>query len=251
MDVALFGGVFLAGFLMFLAPCTLPIVPAYLAFFAGIPLSALSKRAAKRSARRAVVKNALAFVVGFSLVFIALGASAGLFGVFIGPWRYALAKLAGVVFIVFGLTMLGVTPLSALARERRIKLPAFLELGRPSSSLLIGALFALGWSPCIGPILGTVLLIASASSTALYGAALLALFSAGLAVPFLLCALLVSETTALLSKFAGIIRWLTVAGAAGLILVGVLMLTGATDLVVGWGYEIFNSTGYGALLNYF
>ena len=251
MDVALFGGVFLAGILMFLAPCTLPIVPAYLAFIAGIPLSALSNPAAKRSARRAVVKNALAFVVGFSLVFIALGASAGLFCVFIGPWRYALAKLAGVVFIVFGLTMLGVTPLSALARERRIKLPAFLELGRPSSSLLIGALFALGWSPCIGPILGTVLLIASASSTALYGAALLALFSAGLAVPFLLAALLVSETTALLSRLAGVVRWLNIIGGGFLIAVGILLVTGATDLVVGWGYQLFWSTGYGALLNYF
>src|SRR3989338_666644 len=250
MDVALFGGVFLAGFLMFLAPCTLPIVPAYLAFFAGIPLSALSNPAASRSARRAVVKNALAFIVGFSLVFIALGASAGLFGVFIGPWRYALAKLGGLVLILFGLTMLGVTPLSALARERRIRLPAFLELGRPSSSLLIGALFALGCSPCIGPILGTVLLIASASSTALYGAALLALFSAGLAVPFLLCALLVTETTTLLARIGGVVRILTLVGGVGLVAGGVLMLTGVMDMFIANGYSLFGEWGYNTLLDY-
>ncbi len=236
---------------MFFAPCTLPIVPGYLAFIAGIPLSALNNPAAKRSARKAVVKNAFAFVIGFSLVFIALGASAGLLGVFVGPWRYAFSKLGGVVLIIFGLTMLGLTPLSALAREQRIRLPAFLELGRPSSALLIGALFALGWSPCIGPILGTVLLIASASSTAWYGAALLALFSAGLAVPFLLTALLVNEATVLLSKFDGIIRALTLVGACALVLGGVLLLTGTTDTIVEWGYGLFGSTGYGALLNYF
>ncbi len=250
MDLALFGGAFLAGMLMSLAPCTLPIVPAYLAFIAGIPLSALSNPAAKTSARRKVVINALAFIVGFSLVFIVLGASAGLLGVFVGPWRYTLSKLGGIVLILFGLTMLGFTPLSALSRDRRIKLPAFLELGRLSSSLLIGALFALGWSPCIGPILGTVLLIASTSSTAWYGAALLAIFSLGLGVPFLLAALLVNETTTLLSKLSGVIKWLTIIGGAGLILGGVLLLTGATDIVVGWGYQLFNSTGYGALLNY-
>ncbi len=250
MDPVLFSGAFLAGMLMFLAPCTLPIVPAYLAFIAGIPLSALSNPAAKASARRKVVKNALAFIIGFSLMFIALGASAGLIGTFVGPWRYALSKLGGVLIILFGLTMLGVVPLSALSRERHIKLPAFLELGRLSSSMLIGALFALGWSPCIGPILGTVLLIASASSTALHGVLLLAIFSAGLAVPFFLAALLVSETTVVLSKLDGFITWLNWIGGAALILGGVLMLTGMTDIFVGWGYQLFNSTGYGALLNY-
>lgn len=251
MDWALFGGTFLAGMLMFLAPCTLPIVPGYLAFIAGIPLSALSNPASKSNARRKVVLNALAFVLGFSLIFIALGASAGLLGIFIGPWRYALAKLGGIIILFFGLTMLGFIPLSAFARDRRIRLPAFLELGRPSSSLLIGTLFALGWSPCIGPILGTVLLIASSSSTALYGAALLTVFSLGLAVPFLLSAALVSESTTLLSKLSGVVRVLTLVGGWGLIIGGILLLTGSTQYVVEWGYRLFGSTGYGALLNYF
>lgn len=250
MDLALLGGAFFAGMLMFLAPCTLPIVPGYLAFIAGIPLSALSNPASKASARGKVVKNALAFILGFSLIFIALGASAGLLGIFIGPWRYVLAKLGGVVIIFFGLTMLGFVPLSALAKDRRIKLPAFLELGRLSSSMLIGALFALGWSPCIGPILGTVLLIASSSSTALYGALLLAVFSIGLAVPFLFAALLVNETTTLLSKLDGFIKWLNIIGGVGLIVGGVLLLTGATSLFITWAYQIFDSTAYGALLNY-
>src|SRR3989344_1066732 len=152
MDVPLFAGAFVAGMLMFLAPCTLPVVPGYLAFIAGIPLSALSNPAAKRSARRVVFKNALAFVLGFSIVFILLGASAGLIGIFIGPWRYVLAKFGGVVLVFFGLTMLGILRLPILSGERHMRLPSFLKLGHLSSSALIGVLFALGWSPCIGPI---------------------------------------------------------------------------------------------------
>lgn len=251
MDAALFGGAFIAGLLMFLAPCTLPIVPGYLAFIAGIPLSALSNPAAKRSARRVVFRNALAFVLGFSAVFILLGASAGLLGAFVGPWRYVLARLGGLIIIIFGLTMLGVVPLPLLSQERRMRLPSFLVLGRLPSSALIGILFALGWSPCIGPILGTVLLIASSSSTVLYGMLLLATFSLGLAIPFLLTALVVTESTVLLSRMSGFIHWLSIFGGVSLILGGVLMLTNTTALFVEWGYRLFNSTGYGALLNYF
>ena len=250
MDLTLFVGAFFAGVLMFLAPCTLPVVPGYLAFIAGIPLSALQNPAAKRSARRVVFKNALAFVIGFSVVFILLGASAGLLGIFIGPWRYVLAKFGGIVLIVFGVTMLGLLQLPVLSGERRMKLPSFLELGRLRSSALIGALFALGWSPCIGPILGTVLLIASSSATAYYGAMLLAAFSLGLAVPFLLTALIVTESTVFLSRIGGFTKWLSIVGGVGLIVGGALMLTGATQLLVEWLYGLFGTTGYGALLNY-
>ena len=250
MDVPLFIGTFFAGMLMFLAPCTLPIVPGYLAFIAGIPLSALQNPAAKKSARRAVIKNAFAFVIGFSLVFIALGAAAGLLGVLAGPWRFALSRLGGAVIIVFGLTMLNIVPLSFLLRERHVRLPAFLELGRLSSSAFIGALFALGWSPCIGPILGTVLLIASNTATAGYGAALLAVFSLGLGIPFLLTAVLVSETTAFLTRLSGLVRALTLIGGISLVVTGVLMVTGIMDTLVAGGYAMLGGWGYDALLNY-
>ncbi len=250
MDLPLFVGAFVAGMLMFLAPCTLPIVPGYLAFIAGIPLSALSNPSARASARRAVLKNSLAFVLGFSIIFILLGASAGLLGTFIGPWRFVVAKLGGVVIILFGLTMLGLLPLDFISRERHIRLPSFLTLGKLPSSALIGALFAFGWSPCIGPILGTVLLLASGSATAWYGAGLLAVFSAGLAVPFLLCGALVSETTVFLSHLSGFVRVLTLVGGVSLILGGVLMLTGTVDLFVAQGYTLFHEWGFDALLKY-
>ena len=251
MDVPLFVGAFFAGMLMFLAPCTLPVVPGYLAFIAGIPLSALTNPAAKRSARRVVFKNALAFVLGFSAVFILLGASAGLLGVFIGPWRYVLAQFGGVVLILFGITMLGMARIPLLSGDRHMRLPSFLKLGHLHSSFLIGVLFALGWSPCIGPILGTVLLIASSSATVYYGALLLAVFSAGLAVPFLLTALIVTESTVFLSRIAGFTRVLSFVGGIGLIVGGVLMLTGTTQFVAEWVYGLFGITGNGALLNYF
>jgi cytochrome c-type biogenesis protein len=249
-ELPLIIGSFVAGVLMFLAPCTLPIVPGYLAFIAGVPLSALQNPSSARVARRAVLRNALAFVLGFSLVFIALGASAGLIGSLVGPWRYLIARAGGVIIIIFGLTMLGLIPLSLINRERHVRLPSFLVLGRTSSSALIGAIFALGWSPCIGPILGTVLLIASNGATAAYGALLLAMFSLGLAVPFLLCAYLISEASVFLSRISGFVRVLSLVGGTGLVLAGILMLTGDMAYFSQWGYELFHAWGYDALLDY-
>lgn len=245
-------GAFIAGVLMFLAPCTLPIVPAYLAFIAGVPLEALSQSdvAARRRARRAVMRNAFAFVIGFSIIFILLGASAGVVGSLLGPWRGFLAKVGGAIVILFGLTMLGLINVPLLDRERHVRLPSFLRLGTLPSSTLIGALFAVGWSPCIGPILGTVLLIASNQATVVYGAVLLGVFSIGLAIPFLLVARAVAEASVFLSKLSGFVRVVSIVGGIGLTLGGVLMLTGNMNLVVAWGFDLFNWLGYERLLDY-
>ncbi len=223
---------------MFLAPCTLPIVPGYLAFIAG------------GKGRGTMVKNALAFVLGFSVVFILLGTFAAALGALLGPWREILARAAGVLIIVFGLTMLGFFRIPLFSNTFSISAPKFLTLGHPYSSFLIGALFALGWSPCIGPILGSVLFIASTSATALQGAILLAIFSLGLGVPFVLSAIFMEKistwfayggkTTAMLSYIGGVI----------LICIGVLMVLGDMGLLVTWGFGIFDSWGYGNLLKY-
>lgn len=252
IELPLFIGAFIAGMLMFLAPCTLPIVPAYLAFIAGVPLDVLrtGNPAARALARRAVLKNAVAFVIGFSVIFIVLGASAGVVGSFVGPWRAALAQVGGAVVILFGLTMLGLFNLPLVSRERRMRLPAYLQIGTLPSSTIIGALFALGWSPCIGPILGTVLLVASNSATVWYGAALLAIFSLGLAIPFIIVAAAVGEASAFLSRIAGFVRVLSVVGGIGLVLGGILMMTGNMGLLVSWGFSLFNGLGYERLLDY-
>lgn len=229
---------------MFLAPCTLPIVPGYLAFIAGVPAGQAG------SSRRRIVINALAFVIGFSIVFIVLGSFAASLGSLLGPWRGLLGRAAGAIIILFGLTMLGVFNIPLLSGERRIRLPKWLSLGHPHSSFLIGALFALGWSPCIGPILGTILFFASASATALQGAILLAVFSLGLAVPFLLCAWAIGQAEGFVQRAGALTRVLSIIGGVILVVLGVLMLTNTMGLLVAWGFGIFDGAGYDRLLNY-
>lgn len=249
IELPLWVGAFFAGVFMFLAPCTLPIVPGYLAFISGVSLADVANLNTRKRARRQVLRNAIAFVLGFSLVFIALGASAGFIGAVLGPWRYTLARIAGGIIILFGLTMLGVLHTS-LVREWHIRIPSFLILGRWESSALIGTLFALGWSPCIGPILGTILLIASSEAAALQGALLLGIFSLGLALPFILTALLLAEATLFLQRISGLVRVLSMLGGLFLLALGTLMLLGKMGLLVGWGYNLFDFIGYERLLQY-
>jgi cytochrome c-type biogenesis protein len=147
--------------------------------------------------------------------------------------------------------MLGIVRFPVISTEKHLRLPAFLELGRMWSSAVIGALFALGWSPCIGPILGTVLLFASNTATAYYGALLLAVFSFGLAVPFLLTAVLVTESTVFLSRIGGFVGILSLVGGVGLIVGGALMLTGNMQFFTDIAYRLFGDTSYGVLLRYF
>jgi cytochrome c-type biogenesis protein len=241
--LALLPAAFLAGLLMFLAPCTLPIVPGYLAFIAS-PAGASAK-----AGRWRVLLNALAFVIGFSVVFILLGTFAAAIGSFLGPWRDALSRAAGALIIIFGLTMLGVVRIPALSGEKRMAIPHFLTIGKAHSSALIGALFALGWSPCIGPILGSILLFASTSATAPQGALLLAVFSLGLGLPFIATALLLEQAGTLISRYSGFVNALSIAGGVILIALGVLMLLGDMSVLVTWGFGAFDGR-YGALLQY-
>jgi cytochrome c-type biogenesis protein len=241
--LALIPAAFIAGILMFLAPCTLPIVPGYLAFISGNPTASTEKRT------RRIFINALAFVIGFSIVFILLGTFAGAVGAVLGPWRDTLARVAGVLIILFGLTMLGVIRISVLQSEHRFRLPHFLTIGRFESSLLIGALFAMGWSPCIGPILGSILLLASGSSTAAYGAILLGVFSLGLGIPFLITALLIDKAGMLFAKSGKVANALSLLGGVLLIIIGIMMLLGNMGLFVEWGFK-FLSGPYNALLQY-
>ncbi len=233
---------------MFLAPCTLPMVPGYLAFIAGVP--ATGPAHVGRAARRRVLWNALAFVLGFSLIFIVLGVSASTLGALLGPWRQGLGRAAGVLIILFGLTMLGVVTIPVISSERRSRIPNFLTIGRVESSFLIGILFALGWSPCVGPILGTILLFAGTAATALQGALLLAIFSLGLGLPFLATALLLREAGELFTRWSGRLRVLSLFGGVLLVLLGVVMLLGGMGELADFGYRLFGMFGYDRLLNY-
>jgi cytochrome c-type biogenesis protein len=246
LDLPLVVGAFVAGFLMFLAPCTLPIVPGYLAFIAGVPAG----QAGSQGSRRRIFTNALAFVLGFSVIFILLGTFAAALGSLVGPWRLYASQFAGVIIILFGVTMLGAFNIPLLSGERRMRLPKWLSLGHPHSSFVVGALFALGWSPCIGPILGTILFFASASATAFSGALLLAIFSLGLAIPFLMCAWAIGYAESFARQAGRLSQLLSLVGGIVLIFLGLLMLTGNMSLLVLWGNALLGGLGYERLLNY-
>ena len=243
--IALAPAAFLAGVLMFLAPCTLPIVPGYLAFISGSGTSGNGQY----NKRRAVLLNAIAFVLGFSLVFILLGTFAAEAGSFLGPWRDTLARAAGAIIIIFGLTMLGVVRIPVLSQDNRFAIPHFLTIGKVHSSALIGALFALGWSPCIGPILGTILLFASTAATAAQGALLLSIFSLGLGLPFIATALLLNEAGVAIQRYSRFIQGLSIAGGVFLVALGFLMLFGDMGLLVEWGFGALSGP-YTALLKF-
>lgn len=228
---------------MFLAPCTLPIVPGYLAFVAGNPSGTVGNK------RRRVLPNAIAFVLGFSIIFILLGTFAAAAGSFLGPWKDTLGRVAGALIILFGLTMLGVVRIPAMQSDHRLALPHFLSLGRFESSLLIGALFALGWSPCIGPILGSILLLASGSATAGQGALLLAVFSLGMGIPFIITALMLERASALFARSGSVTYFLSIFGGILLLALGILMLFGDMGLLVEWGFSALSGP-YNHLLQY-
>ncbi len=216
---------FLAGILMFLAPCTLPLVPGYLAFIAGVPEREVSKTGS-RDAKRRVMRNAIFFCLGFSIVFVVLGLFAASIGAVLGPWRELISRGAGVLIIIFGLTMLGLIRIPALMSEHRIKAPHFIVVGRPESSFLIGVLFALAWTPCVGPILGTVLLFASSSATATQGALLLFVFSLGLAIPFMGTAFLIGSAGKWFTRMKGSVEFISKMAGVILVVLGLCMLFG-------------------------
>ena len=241
---------FFAGILTFLAPCTLPLVPAYLGFISGVDQDALKNPETARAARRKIFFNGLAFIVGFSLVFIAFGVLAGIAGQALAPYRIWMARIGGILVILFGLFMLGFFKLPFFQSDKRIPIPKWLTLGRPSSSLFIGGTFALGWTPCVGPILGSVLLLAGTSATAIQGGFLLAVFSLGLAIPFLIIALLFSRATRYIDSISKYLRWVSIIGGIFLILLGALLVTDNFGLTIQYGYELLDFINYDRLLDF-
>ena len=240
---------FIAGLLMFLAPCTLPLVPAYLAFISGVRPDDL-RGASAHTARQRIMINGTAFTLGFSVIFIAFGVLVGLFGLYIGAFRELLTQIGGVFIIFFGLSMLGVFTIAPLMKKRAVQLPGALEPGRPMSAFLIGATFALGWTPCVGPVLASVLLLAATSATVLEGGLLLTVFSLGLSVPFLLTAFLYARASALIHRYAYVTKWVQLIGGVFLVCIGVLLLTNSFGLTVEYGYTLFNILGIDSLFNH-
>ena len=173
MDTVLVIPTFIAGLLTFLAPCTLPLVPAYLGFISGVSLADLQDPEKVRRVRWKIFLNGLAFVIGWTAVFVALGTLFGFVGSALVPYRQWLTRIGGIFVIIFGFFMLNVIRIPFLTRQRTISVPPIFKRGKASNSLILGTAFGLGWTPCVGPILGSILLLASTSTTVFQGAFLL------------------------------------------------------------------------------
>lgn len=242
---------FIAGILTFLAPCTLPLVPGYLGFISGASWEDLKDPAKSKKVRWKIFLNGLFFIIGFSAVFIILGTLIGFVGATVlAPYRILLGRIGGVFVIIFGLFMLNVLKIPFLAREMQVKTPPIFERGKPLNSFILGSAFAFGWTPCVGPILGSILLLASTSATALEGGFMLTVFSAGLAIPFLLIALGIGSASRYLAHISRYLNVVSIIGGIFLIFLGILLLMGNISLFISWGYRLFQFINYDRLLDY-
>jgi cytochrome c-type biogenesis protein len=219
------GLAFLAGLASFLSPCVFSLVPAYVGYLGG--------RAAGgdgQSSRWVTFSHGVAFVLGFSVVFVLLGVLAAVAGGLLYDIRTWLAKIGGIIVVIFGLHMIGVFHIPFLAYDTRVSEAPDPKLGYLSSALM-GVFFSAGWSPCVGPVLGTILTLAINGGSVSQGAVLLSSYSAGLAIPFLFAALGIGWVTTILKKYNKVMRYVEIGMGVVLVIVGVMLFSGIFELI--------------------
>jgi cytochrome c-type biogenesis protein len=229
-----------AGALSFLSPCVLPLVPPYLVYLAGTSLERLEDAEPEISVRRDAVIASGLFVLGFSTVFVLLGAGASVIGGLLRAYSAELAILAGIAIIVMGLHFLGLTRIAWLMREKRAAMPKPVGLW---GAYAMGLAFAFGWTPCIGPILAAILAVAASETTLAKGAGLLAVYSLGLGIPFILAALAIEPFAVFLARFRAHLAAVEKVMGGLLVLTGVAFLTGFITQASYWLLEAFPALG--------
>jgi cytochrome c-type biogenesis protein len=225
---------FAAGVVSFLSPCVLPLVPGYVSFVAGSSLEDLRDGAAPRVQSLMLAGT---FVLGFTAVFVALGASATALGNLLLSYKLQLGVIAGVVVILFGLHLLGLTPLRLMNQEARFHIET--SGGRAFGAFLLGLAFAFGWTPCIGPVLGAILTLSASTADVAKGSLLLTVYSLGLGLPFLLAALFTGTLLVRLKALGRAGRSLQRVAGGLLVAMGVLMVTGQLEVMAYWLLETF------------
>jgi cytochrome c-type biogenesis protein len=221
---------FLAGLLSFLSPCVLPLVPSYVSFVTGLGMEELEQGGG--DVKRVTLVHSLLFVAGFTLIFLLMGASATYIGQLLRVYQDIIARIGGLIIILFGVYLLGVIPIAALSRERRFQFQ-----NRPvgyAGTVAVGVAFGAGWVPCIGPILGAILTLAATRANVAEGVGLLGVYSAGLAIPFLLSAVALTAFLAWFQRFRRYLRYVEWVAGILLIFVGLLLVTGKFTLLAGW-----------------
>ena len=247
-NVSLFGA-FIAGVLSFISPCVLPLIPGYLSFISGVSLeemrgmpvtaggavavsTGVSAAALGNAAKRQVITTSLFFILGFSLVFVSLGASATYLGQFLMERLTIFGKIAGVLLIIFGLHTIGVFKIPFLLNEARVQANT-----KPASmigAVIVGISFAFGWTPCIGPILSAILLVAAQQESVNQGIVLLSVYSLGLAIPFLLTALAINQFFVAFSKIRRHYHKIEIVSGLLMIVIGVLIFTNRFTIIAQW-----------------
>ncbi|MFZ1469848.1 MAG: cytochrome c biogenesis protein CcdA [Paracoccaceae bacterium] len=217
------------GLLSFLSPCVLPVVPPYLAYMSGISMSEMT---GPTEARRRVILPALFFVLGLSTIFLLLGFAASALGIFFLTNQEVFNRIAGVIVIIFGLHFIGVIRIPFLMREAR--LDAGDQGGSALGAFVLGLAFAAGWTPCNGPILSGILTMAAREADVTRGLYLMAVYSIGLGLPFLLSAIFISQSIGVMRRLRPHMRKIEIAMGALLIVVGVLLFTSSFSMVSGW-----------------
>ena len=237
IEITYFGAL-VAGLLSFASPCVLPLIPAYISFLGGVSLSQLTEEdGVDVATQKRVFYAAIAFVLGFSTVFIALGASATAISALIAQNSLLLGQIAGVIIVIFGLHFIGVFRIGFLNFEKRFHLE-----NKPTGlagSYILGLAFAFGWTPCVGPILASVLMVATSGDSIGYGISLLTVYAAGLGIPFLVAAFAVKPFMKFLSRFKSQMRKIELTIGGLLIITGITIFTGDLAEAANWLLETF------------
>lgn len=231
------GGALIAGLLSFVSPCVLPLVPPYLCYIGGVSLDQLTGNSSESVARHKVALSAFAFVLGFSTVFVALGATASVIGRMVASHLDTLAIVAGAIIIVMGLHFLGVFKIALMHRQARVEVRS--HPAGPLGAYVIGLAFAIGWTPCIGPVLAAILAVAGAEQTVSRGAALLAVYSLGLGIPFIVAGFFAGAFMRFMQGFRSHIGTVEKTMGALLVLTGVLFITGHITTMAFWLLNTF------------
>lgn len=223
---------FSGGFLSFVSPCVLPLLPSYVTFITGLSLDQLTAGEHTARVKRIVLANSLFFVAGFSTIFVALGASATYVGQFLIAYQHVMSKVAGAIIVLFGLYVMGVLKANWLMADKRVHMS-----GKPrgyTGSYLVGMAFAAGWTPCVGPILGSILLLAGTSEGVTQGMLLLTFYSLGLGVPFFVTALALNTFLARFTAFSRYMRVVTVVSGVFLIAIGLMIFFDVFSMLSAW-----------------
>lgn len=229
---------FIAGLLSFLSPCVLPLLPSYISYITGITFGELTQESLPKRIRLLTLAHSLLFIAGFTVVFVVLGMSLNFLGGFLPQHREMIRKIGGTVVVFFGLCITGVVNCGFMQKEKTVELKA--KPAGYAGSVLVGAAFAIGWTPCVGPILASILVLSSTTGEAGKGAAMLLSYSMGLAVPFLVSSMLVNNFLVYFKALKRYLRVISIVSGIFLIIIGVMIFTNFFGTLAGLTGRVFS-----------